>query len=491
MASSSNGPMLAQQIYDEFLVCKICLDAYKTPKSLTCLHTFCENCIENHIESESTYKKYSDYREFTCPLCRKRTQLPVGGVRKLPDNFLVSSLLVTVGHQRQRTSLLTSQPCDICKTLGRKHKEAVYKCLDCNKLLCIDCTQAHRDTKVTSGHSLFGVQIEKDVQCKDHADEAVRFYCVACDACICILCTFNQHVDHQIVQFADAVNECRSTVKDLLATCRDKLTGLDSQLDTLGRCQEVIVTAQQKIRDAAVEYIREIRNNEQTLLDELHAIYGANITSRIATKKDLITMIESMKATCAITDIVLAGKDIELLLLKKDVEEKLTSLNAVDVPDLPKESSKRVEFVSGAVDFGYICDRDKPLSSTMRLKKSGAESKPYKMGNEVKEMMSQGQTSNTNQTKESHFQMDQPKNNAIVKTLENLIEKGTMTDCVQEKGVNATSERLPPTISANVRVSPPKQQQQQQANINEQEPIRRRRNVTVSTSSNNIVYKKQ
>lgn len=90
--SGSSSNRLAQEIYDEFLVCKICLDGYKNPKCLDCLHTFCETCIETHVNSEPAYKKYSDYREFTCPLCRKRTQLPVGGVKKLPDNFLVSSL---------------------------------------------------------------------------------------------------------------------------------------------------------------------------------------------------------------------------------------------------------------------------------------------------------------------------------------------------------------------------------------------------------------
>ena len=53
---------LAQSIYDEFLVCKICLDGYKRPKNLECLHTFCEDCIDKHVMAESTYKKYSDYR---------------------------------------------------------------------------------------------------------------------------------------------------------------------------------------------------------------------------------------------------------------------------------------------------------------------------------------------------------------------------------------------------------------------------------------------
>ena len=138
--SSSNR--LAQEIYDEFLVCKICLDGYKNPKCLDCLHTFCETCIETHVNSEPAY--YSDYREFTCPLCRKRTQLPVGGVKKLPDNFLVSSLTEVVGRQKPPVT----PSCDICKLVAKVEKEATSKCLDCSKLLCASCVALHKNTKV-------------------------------------------------------------------------------------------------------------------------------------------------------------------------------------------------------------------------------------------------------------------------------------------------------------------------------------------------------
>lgn len=145
IGGSSKSGVLAQQIHDEFLTCKICLDGFTNPKSLNCLHTFCEECIESHANSEGSYKKYSDYREFTCPLCRKRTTLPLGGVKKLPDNFLVSSLTEVI--DRQKPSKFPF--CDICKLVNKRHRDASSKCLDCNKLLCKSCVDQHLETKVS------------------------------------------------------------------------------------------------------------------------------------------------------------------------------------------------------------------------------------------------------------------------------------------------------------------------------------------------------
>ena len=74
---------------------------------------------------------------------------------------------------------------------------------------------------------------------------------------------------------------------------------------------------------------------------------------------------------------------MEILLLKKDVEAKLTSMNAVDVGDLPVVMTKVVDFIPGVVEFGYLRDRDRPLLSTMRIKKPvvpGLEMEVGKMG---------------------------------------------------------------------------------------------------------------
>jgi tripartite motif-containing protein 56 len=90
----ATGTKLMKEISDQFLVCKVCMEPFKEPKTLSCLHTFCLNCVQQQYDAESNRPtRYTLYvRSVTCPLCRKKTELPTGGVRRLPDNFLVSNL---------------------------------------------------------------------------------------------------------------------------------------------------------------------------------------------------------------------------------------------------------------------------------------------------------------------------------------------------------------------------------------------------------------
>jgi hypothetical protein len=106
---SSCRKKLLEEIYDQFLVCKICFEVYTSPKTLACLHTFCEQCIERHLsaELERSYRYVLHApRTITCPICRKKTELPVGGVRRLPDNIIVPRLVDMVsqrGHAAGRS----------------------------------------------------------------------------------------------------------------------------------------------------------------------------------------------------------------------------------------------------------------------------------------------------------------------------------------------------------------------------------------------------
>jgi len=369
MGGAPQGGKLANEIHEEFLVCKICLEQYKSPKSLQCLHTFCEQCIESHVASETTYKKYSDYREFTCPLCRKRTQLPIGGVKKLPDNFLVQSLGEIIGRQKPSKFPF----CDICKMVSHKHKEAASKCLDCVKLLCKDCVMTHKETKVTSNHNIFDVEIEKDIECKEHADEVVRFYCEPCDTCICVLCTFNEHKDHEITQFGEAVAKYRDHIQDMLLACKNKIDKFDTQLVCLNKAEEIIKGTEQQIHDTAIKFISDIRTAEKKSIDELHNIYGKELLEHIENKKDIGITVEGLRSTCSLTEVILQGKDMELLLLKKDVQKKLSSLGDIIIKTMPTTVTKVVKYIPGDIDLGVLHDLDRPFVSKSRTKTKNSD----------------------------------------------------------------------------------------------------------------------
>ena len=70
----------------------------------------------------------------------------------------------------------------------------------------------------------------------------------------------------------------------------------------------------------------------------------------------LCTQVESLRSTCTLTEMVLSGKDIELLLLKKEVQDKLMALSDIDVKSLPSTINKSVHFVPGAIEFGRLQD---------------------------------------------------------------------------------------------------------------------------------------
>ncbi len=101
-------------------------------------------------------------------------------------------------------------PCDICKSANARDassKPAVARCLDCAKLLCRHCVDLHRRTKVTQAHSVFDLDImNKDIACKAHVDDVVRYYCESCEVCICVVCTFHEHKTHNVYSFSDSLD---------------------------------------------------------------------------------------------------------------------------------------------------------------------------------------------------------------------------------------------------------------------------------------------
>jgi hypothetical protein len=64
------------------------------------------------------------------------------------------------------SSLKSSTNCEMCKAVHDRDREATSRCLECQKFLCRHCVQAHQTISVTRDHSIYELEIEKDILCK-------------------------------------------------------------------------------------------------------------------------------------------------------------------------------------------------------------------------------------------------------------------------------------------------------------------------------------
>ena len=120
------------------LTCPICCELYKKPKYLPCYHSYCEECLVKLVVQSN----------ITCPECRKTSVFPSGGVKPLPNNFLINRLLDEVALKRKVEGEEEAK-CDLC--VGGDMGEVL--CLDCGAFLCSYCvdytTSVARIGKIT------------------------------------------------------------------------------------------------------------------------------------------------------------------------------------------------------------------------------------------------------------------------------------------------------------------------------------------------------
>ncbi|CAF3634064.1 unnamed protein product [Adineta steineri] len=114
---------------ERLTTCPICLDKFRIPKVLPCMHTFCLTpCLTNLVDPRA--------RSFRCPECRREHQIPPGGVQSFPSNLTMIGFL-----ELPPPTAITDIPdrCFICK----EQKSTLIKCNDCSKFLCTNCREPH------------------------------------------------------------------------------------------------------------------------------------------------------------------------------------------------------------------------------------------------------------------------------------------------------------------------------------------------------------
>ena len=117
---------------EEQLTCAICLDLYTNPRTLPCLHSFCQRCMEGlPLVSHNLSNQLLKY-EFCCPTCRSSTVLPEPGASGFPAAFHLTNLKEAYNLMKQICDQQVI--CDNCTTA-----DATGHCKECNQFLCQEC----------------------------------------------------------------------------------------------------------------------------------------------------------------------------------------------------------------------------------------------------------------------------------------------------------------------------------------------------------------
>ena len=208
---------------EEQLTCPVCLDLYTNPKTLPCLHSFCQECLEGLPQEREAR---GDTYYLSCPTCRQHTEVPRKGVGAFPVAFHLNNLK------------------EITQSLKNK------------------------------------VSDPQQVTCNDH-DKPLDMFCVTCVTVICHYCAIHTHKDHEHALISDCYPEHYQMLHDSLKPVKGKKQALKKVLSDLaereGQIREKREGVLEEIHQMIEEMIGILRQSERKLTEQVKRVTDAKL----------------------------------------------------------------------------------------------------------------------------------------------------------------------------------------------------------------------
>ncbi|KAL5496806.1 hypothetical protein EMCRGX_G013166 [Ephydatia muelleri] len=203
-----------------------CQQPYNDPRILSCLHSFCLQCLHHEIE------KSGSQQMFQCPICQQNTSIPVGGAIVLPQNLHLGFEVEVAGYMSKMTSN-SDVACDQCAE-GSSDPAEVF-CCACHHFLCAFCLEHHKHNRMWSKHKIVGLDQEgarqlhttmkpRDHYCSqpNHEDNKLNFYCETCSLLVCRDCTTVTHKSHSVKEISTAAKTHQMEMSGALEDAKEE-----------------------------------------------------------------------------------------------------------------------------------------------------------------------------------------------------------------------------------------------------------------------------
>ncbi|XP_067248918.1 tripartite motif-containing protein 16-like isoform X3 [Chanodichthys erythropterus] len=239
---------------DEFM-CSVCLDLLKDPVAIPCGHSYCKICITGCWDQEDEKRVYS------CPQCRQ-TFSPRPALAK---NTILAEMVEKLKKIKLPADCYAGAgdvQCDVCT--GRKHK-AVKSCLVCLNSYCQNHLEQHESLFKGKRHNLTEATGRlQEMICPKH-DKILEVFCRTDQKCICLLCTMDEHKNHDTVSAAAQRTEKQHQLKETQRSFQQRIQQKEKYLQQLRKAVESYKrSAQTAVEDSERIFTELIRSIERS-----------------------------------------------------------------------------------------------------------------------------------------------------------------------------------------------------------------------------------
>ncbi|XP_070561622.1 uncharacterized protein [Ptychodera flava] len=363
MASDDSEDDDHKSLKEEMLTCQLCFEVYKTPKLLSCQHSFCEHCLERWVQT--------NHGRLVCPCCRQHVSLPVGGVKGLPPNRVISHFFDYIDRSKRKAAESQGVPCETCSS-----KNADRRCIECSQYLCGRCSTVHSKGKMTRKHRIMSIEdfetekltnptIEQpETYCEKHSDAAIEVFCQTCETCVCVKCALTEHPNptHQYVSVDKAAVKPKEDFREFVQKLdQDRIRTADARnavvLEIL-QLEENLKTGMEKINkhvDKIIQNAREMQKKTQETYRKAFELKNNVLKSQI---QNLERREKSLSNTREFAEMQINyASSAQFLLLKDEMKQQIQNVLTTSVnTDLEENSCLDFELdASPAVnEFGHV-----------------------------------------------------------------------------------------------------------------------------------------
>ena len=336
----------------ELMTCPICLEDYKFPKSLPCLHTFCLDCLQSYCCD----KLPGD--ELLCPSCRNACRIPQEGISAFLVNFFLNDLLCAHNAAKPATDeTLLCQPClDVSEGDTNDVPSATKYCVDCSENVCDKCSKAHARMK-TGGHLVISLGEEMSAElmqlhkrhCQEHKDRTVEFYCYNCKTNICTICSTFNHKQHDVAEIGEAADKLGKGVDTQVNAVSECITDIHNRRQQWDEQKQKLLVEVKKlevtVKQRGEEKKKLIDDHVDNLLQELQSI-KLNYSKEIECNKEMLeTTAVAMQSYINFTRVVRSkGNSSDITHGAEELCTRATMLLQTDVLSKSVETPD-IEFV--------------------------------------------------------------------------------------------------------------------------------------------------